>query len=505
LKRLPLPATDTLVEALQARGRDRPDELAFTAPGGAFTFGALAAEARQAAAGLATRGIAAGDVCALVLPTGLDFVRTLFAAQWLGAVPVAFNPALPPALTAARVRRLGARGVVADGTSAAALAAEGVAALEPGQLAGASAGPPRPGPAAYVQLTSGSTGEPRGAVVGQAALMASLRVGHEWLELTAADAFAGWVPLHHDLGLVRFVFQPVLSGRPAHLVAPSLAHLRRWLERASEAGATITAAPDFVYRLAARVVDPIGLDLSRLRIATSGGEPVRASTIAAFESRFGLAGRVRPAYGLAEATLGVAVVAPGQPIRLDEAGRVSCGRALPGTTLRIVDEAGRDCGPGVAGEIRVSGATLFDGYLGAPEATAEALRDGWLHTGDVGALSADGELFVHGRRRALIKRAGALIAPAEVEEAVDAVAGVRLSAAVGVAIGDAEDLCVVAEVVEPAPAGLGRAIAEAVTARLGFAPARVLLVPPRTIPRTANGKLRHAELARAVAEDLPAR
>lgn len=106
---------------------------------------------------------------------------------------------------------------------------------------------------------------------------------------------------------------------------------------------------------------------------------------------------------------------------------------------------------------------------------------------------------MHGRRRALIKRAGALIAPGEVEEAVDAVAGVRLSAAVGVPMGEAEDLCVVAEVVEPARAGLERAIAEAVTARLGFAPARVLLVPPRTIPRTANGKLRHAELAAAVA------
>lgn len=497
--RPPLPAADTLVEMLHARSLETPERLAFAVDGAALSFGALAADARRGAAGLAARGLAPGDLCALALPTGLDFLRTLFAAQWLGAVPVALNPGLPAALTAARARRLGARCVVADAAGAAALAAQGVAALEAGSLAGTAAGPPRPGPAAYVQLTSGTTGEPRGAVVGQAALMASLRVSHEWLELTDADVFAGWVPLHHDLGLVRFAFQPVLSGRPVHLVAPSLARLRQWLECASAVAATITAAPDFVYRLAARVVDPAGLDLSRLRIATSGGEPVRASTIAAFESRFGLPGRVRPGYGLAEATLGVAAVRPGEPVELDEAGRVSCGRALPGTTLRIVDEAGRDCAPGLAGEIRVRGATLFDGYLGAPEATAEALRDGWLHTGDVGAVSATGELFVHGRRRALIKRAGALIAPGEVEEAVDAVAGVRLSAAVGVPMGEAEDLCVVAEVVEPARAGLERAIAEAVTARLGFAPARVLLVPPRTIPRTANGKLRHAELAAAVA------
>lgn len=503
------PSGGSLVELLAHRARRSPGALAFEIEGEALSYGELAGAARGLAAALRGSGLAPGGRCALALPTSLDFIRTLFAVQWLGAVPLALNPALPPALIATRARRVGAALIVAHAPLATALSAEGARVSDPrrapprAECEGAGLAEPRPGPLAFLQLTSGTSGEPRAAMIGQAALLAAVRASAAVSGLTGADVFAGWVPLHHDLGLVRFVFLPVFAGRPAHLAHPSLARLRGWLELAARVRATITAAPDFVYRLAARSVEPAGLDLSSLRAAVSGGEPVRLGTIRGFEARFGLPGVVRPGYGLAEATLGVSSLRPGEPLRIDAAGHVGCGRPLPGTQVRILDEGGAELPPNAAGEIVVRSASLFEGYLDDEQATRATLRDGWLHTGDVGALGEDGQLHVHGRRRALIKRGGAIVAPREIEEAVDRIAGVRLSAAVSATIHDSEDVCVVVETRRPTEgaerSAFERLVAAEVARAIGFAPGRVLLVPPRCIPRTANGKIRHAELARRLA------
>jgi acyl-CoA synthetase (AMP-forming)/AMP-acid ligase II len=276
---------------------------------------------------------------------------------------------------------------------------------------------------------------------------------------------------------------------------------------------TVTGAPDTGYRIAARLVSPQGLDLSSLRVAGSGGEPVRASTIRDFEARFGVPGVIRPGYGLAEATLTVTVDLSSPMPLCDAAGNVSCGPAVPGIEVRIVDDEGRELPPGVPGEILIRGETVFSGYVNDPEATAEALRDGWLRSGDIGALDREGRLFVHGRRRALIKRAGGTIAPREVEEAADAVPGVRSSAAVGVpnpSLFGTEDIVIVAEVRrggwadDAAMAAAARAIAHRVEEAVGASPWRVLLVAPNTIPRTANGKVCHARLrSDVVANALP--
>jgi fatty-acyl-CoA synthase len=277
--------------------------------------------------------------------------------------------------------------------------------------------------------------------------------------------------------------------------------LPSWLQTISRVGGTITAAPDFVYRLSGRLVDPRTVDLHTLRVATNGGEAVRLSSINTFEERFAVPGVVRPGFGLAEATLGVASTLEGEPIMVDDTGAVCCGAPLRNVRLRIADAEGRDQPAGVRGRILVAGEAVSAGYLNDPESTAAILQDGWLDTGDVGATDAAGRLYVHGRTRAMIKRAGAAIAPREIEELVDELAGVRRSAAVGLDTGPealTEMVCVVVEIerrVDPAgEAALSGDISSTIRRALGFAPNAIRFVKPGWIPRTATGKTQYSEL-----------
>src|SRR3954452_18521322 len=154
---------------------------------------------------------------------------------------------------------------------------------------------------------------------------------------------------------------------------------------------------------------------------------MRIYTIPLFESRFCMsAGVAQPGNGLAEATLGVTSHLAGEPLALDARGNVSNGRYRTGGEVRADGDAF------APGEILVRGGIVFAGYLDAPEATEEVLRDGWLHTGDLGHVDDEGRLYVLGRRRAMIKRGGAVVAPREIEEAAQEVDGVRVAAAVGV-------------------------------------------------------------------------
>jgi acyl-CoA synthetase (AMP-forming)/AMP-acid ligase II len=429
----------------------------------------------------------------------------------LGAIPVAMSPVLP---VDALLRRLAlvradlvlaAPGTRMPNETGSGPGVEAVGELlrwptrEPRPLA-----PIEPGGTAYLQLTSGTTGEPRASAVTHRNLMASLWASQTLLEAGPADILVGWVPLHHDLGLVRFVFGTIYYGAVAYLLPPSLASLGEWLATMTRVRATLTGAPDFGYRVAARTLSPAGIDLHSLRFATNGGEPVRLSTIADFEQRFGCPGAVRPGYGLAEATLGVSALRRGEPLGADAAGTASTGRALEGIEIRVLGPEGAPSRPGEAGNIEVRGEAVFRGYFGDEEATRQVLGEGgWLRTGDTGALDAGGHLYVHGRTRTMIKRGGALVAPSEAEQAGDRVLGVRLCAALGIAreeISGTEDLVIVAEVRPEDIRGdearriVAARIVRAVTQAIGFAPGEVVIVAPRTIPLTANGKIRHGEL-----------
>ena len=497
------PEIRTLDAALTRRAACSPDSLAFAMGEERLGYGRLRAEAKALASGLASLGVRRGDRVVLLLPAGLDFIRAFFALQRLAAAPCALDPSMAPATAARRAARVRpalvlAAGTEADGVAEACAEAglrgvrlEEVPRLSPWEGAG-----PGEDDVAFLQPTSGTSGEPRAAVILHRNAIASLRVSRDWLGLGPRDVLAGWVPPWHDLGLVRFILGPVYFGAPCHLVPPAIRTLPLWLRTAAEVRATVLGAPDFAWRLAARLVDPDGLDLSSVRYATNGGEPVRQSTIESFERRFGVPGVIRPGYGLAEATLGVTGLLPGEPLRVDSRGNVSCGRPLLDTEVRIDGDS--------EGEILVRGPAVFAGYFEAEEATREILRDGWLHTGDMGRLDADGHLYILGRKRALLKRGGAPLAPRELEEAAEGVPGVKVAAAVGLppVPGASTEEIVLAVEADPSaePSQLAWAVSAAVEKALGFAPDGVLVLASRAIPRTPNGKVRHAALRDAILE-----
>ena len=506
------PHADTILEALVTHAGARPVGLAFAIDQGEqATWRGLLDDVIRLAGRLSASGVEPGQVCGLQLPTGLDAIRLIFSLQWIGAVPVLLNPALSAQTVARRLVPLGCRrvfvqeagGVVAGSEPGGSDVLEAVSVRQlPAQSAPA---PPSPacdsGDVAYLQPTSGTTGEPRAAAITHRSLMAQLRALGELHHINDRDVLVSWMPLHHDFGLVHFVFAPVYFGRPAHLLQPALSNVRAWLSTISRVRGTLTASPDFGYRLAARAVESGGLDLSSLRVAVNGGEPVRETTAEVFERRFSVPGVMRPGYGLGEATLAVASLPAGLPLRTDAAGNVSCGPPLLGIEVRIAGADGRVLGPGETGEILVRGQTVFAGYWRDPAATREVLKDGWLWTGDLGSVDADGHLYVSGRRRAMIKRAGALVPARAVEELVDDVDGVRLSAAIGCPDESGnEDVVVIAEAARKlihSPgerAALERAIEVRVRQALGFPPHAVVLVIPKSIPRSDNGKVRHMAL-----------
>lgn len=463
--------THSLALLLAHRASTRSHALAYAHGDEHVTYAQLFDDARSLASGLQQAGVRAGDRVALILPSGLDWVRAFWAVQLAGAVSCAFNPYVPPETAARRASHVRPKLVITSlddiprGTHAP------IVEVDAEELA-------------FLQPTSGTSGESRAVMIRHRNILSVMESSLGAYAVDERDVLVAWVPPWHDLGLVRFIIGTIFNGASCHIVTPSIQTIPRWFETITRVRATITGAPDFAYRLASRLVDPSAVDLSSLRWMTNGGEPVRASTIEAFESRFGRKHVVCPGYGLAEATLGVTFTRPEEPLRLDARGNVSCGKAMPGVELRIDD-----------GEILVRGNGVFAGYFDAPDATAETLRDGWLHTGDIGHLDDDGELYVLGRRRAMLKRGGAVLAPRELEEAAQKVEGVRLAAAVGLSHETTEEIVVAIEVDPRLDADLVRAqVAEEVRRTLGFAPERVLAMPPRSIPRTYNGKIRHDAL-----------
>lgn len=504
----PLPVS-TLVETLSYRAALTPNALAYAFDSERLSYGQLHEDVVKLAQALAADGLKQGDRCAVLLPTGLDFVRAFYAVQAMGAVPLAINPDLPPLFLVNRLdavpchRALIPRSRLQTYPAHASIRLQAMEDLVQAAVQSRELPVLSPEDGALLAATSGTSGEHRTALLLHRNLMASVRSSAERLQIRPDDVLVNWAPLYHGLGLMRFMLGGLYFGCPVYLVSPALLQLRRWLETITRVRATVTGAPDFGYRMAAELVKPEGLDLRSLRYAMNSGEPIRRSTIERFEEKFGVPGVIRPGYGLSEAN-GVSNMASGEPLRTDAAGNLSCGRAADGLRLEIVDDQGQSQPPGTAGEIRLSGDHVFAGYCDDQAATLEKLRDGWLYTGDMGHLDPDGHLYIQGRRRALIKRGGAMIVPRDVEEPAEQVAGVLAAGAIGVdrSLLGIEDIVVIVEVAlglaesESVRIQIMREVSDAISKSRGLTPNAVVVVPRETIPRTPNGKLRHEELKR---------
>ena len=515
----------TLTEMMRRRAALSPDQQYFQLFDETVTYGRLWTQSARYAAGLARAGVGAGDKVCLIYPTCAEFFYTFFGALRIGAVPVPLYPTLGVETTANIFRDSEAVAVATIGWFRAgvdqsrALAPNVGTVLEPPDL---DVDAPLPTPAAateedlaFLQYTSGSTGHPRGVMLTHKNVVSTIHFMAEAAGITVEDRVVSWLPLYHDMGLIGCAFTPPLLGTPLWLLPPDLRNPRQWLALITEIRATFTVSPDFGYRNCVRNVrDTTGLDLSSLKAALSGAEPVRPSTIEAFESHFAIKRVISPCYGLAEATLAVAIWPRGAPLRLDTSGRfLSVGQPCRGVSVRIL--APRDEAPaaerpvGVEGEICVRSAGVMQGYYNNPGETAKVLMPGgWLRTGDLGFVDTEGFLYVTGRLKDLIILGGVNVIPADIEEVVDRVDGVRYSAAVGI---DSERtgtqrLHVVVEVRSESASPddyheIVREITRRVHKALGHRPARVILVRSSTIPKTSSGKIQHSRLAQMIQDD----
>ncbi|GAA3947128.1 fatty acyl-AMP ligase [Actinomadura viridis] len=549
------------VEILRERRADRGDREALVfvddPRAGAresVTYAELDRDARRVAARLA--GHAAPDDRALLLhPSGPGFARAFFGCLYAGVIPV---PAPPPEGTSQQSRRVagivrnaGVAVVLADGDDLPRLRADLAPGLGPDArwldtatgdadeaVAEDAVAAPPPDAPAFLQYTSGSTSDPKGVIVSHANLLHNAAAVERHIGLDGDGRIGGWLPWHHDMGLIGLFLQSVYQGLTCVVMAPItfLKRPHRWLETIDLLGVNATAMPDFAYDLCVRRVTGeqlAGLDLSRWRVALDGSEPVRAGTLRAFAERFGSAGfqarALSPCYGLAEATLFVS----GDPrhreptvLRVDprtlEAGRVrpaapraaartlvSCGPAAP-SGLRIVDpETGAELPDGHVGEIWVRGGAVALGYWNRPAltgrvfgATAADGEGGFLRTGDLGAR-LDGELYVTGRLKDVIVVRGRNLYPQDIEAETagvhPALTGTAAAFAVATPRGDAIGVAAeirprrlrgtpLAEVESAIRRHLGREFATAV--------AVVVLVKPGTLARTTSGKIQR-HLARA--------
>jgi acyl-CoA synthetase (AMP-forming)/AMP-acid ligase II len=525
----PLTAT-TIVEMMRRRTALDPRRPYFHLYGERITYGRVWEQSARHAAALARAGVGRGDTVALVYPTCAEFFYTFIGALRLGAVPVPLYPTLGVEGTASVLRDAEAVAVATIGwfrrgvDESVALAPGVRAVLEPPDLEGAGAlarvHEAGANDLAFIQYTSGSTGQPRGVMLTHANVVNTCHFMAEAAGITQEDRVVSWLPLYHDMGLIGCCLTPPLAGTQLWLLPPDLRNPRQWLELLTEVRATFTVSPDFGYRNCVRNVrDTTGLDLGSLRAALSGAETVRPSTVAAFERHFELKDVIAPCYGLAEATLAVAIHPAGTPRRLDASGRfLSVGPPCRGVRVRISEPIERGTPapadpaplpPGVEGEILVQSPGVMRGYYNNPAATAEVLTpDRWLRTGDLGLLDEDGLLFVTGRLKDLMILGGENVVPGDVEEIVDAVEGVRYSAAVGLESErtGTQRLHLVAEVRdENLDAGARRRLVTEIVRRVhehrGHRPARVFLVRGGTIPKTSSGKIQRARLAAMIEED----
>lgn len=491
--------------------------------------GEVLARARRAAAALDALGLQRGDRVGLMVSEPSEFLPLVHGCLLTGLVAV---PLYPPPLfgkagshretTEAILRAAGARVLVVGepklGGFQGVERIVGLADLDDGGIA-PDVGI-EPDDLAFLQFTSGSTGAPRGVRITHRALLANARaIMCDGLHADASDRGVCWLPLYHDMGLIGFGLAPLLTRTPVTFI-PTSRFVRSpaiWLRTLSDTQATITFAPNFAYALATRRVDPAGLDLRSVRMWGSGAEPISELTLRRFEERFAECGvspgQISPCYGLAEATLAVTFTQPsaGRVVeRLDadvweQSGVaqaavgarafdvVSCGRALPGHSVTVVDEQGRVLPDHTAGEIVVRGPSVSGGYFESDP--GRTFRDGALYTGDQGYM-ADGQLFVMGRLDDLVIVGGRNYAPQSIEVAAESVEGVRVAAAVTVRGEDGDELVVAVEL-RGAGSDVQERVRAAVAALVGVQVARVVTFA--TLPRTTSGKLRRKAVRVSVA------
>jgi acyl-CoA synthetase (AMP-forming)/AMP-acid ligase II len=457
---------------------------------------------------------------AILLPTGPTFVTALLGTMLAGAIPVPlaapmtfgkldrFLASLRPILETAdasvlvtypRVRDAGVELPTPVLLTEADLVGVGLRRGVSPSIGGAEI--------ALLQFTSGTTGDPKGAMISHRALLSNAFAIAHGLDLRSDDVGVSWLPLFHDMGLIGVLLTALAHPYTVHILSPEAFVMRpsRWLETLSRVGGTLSCAPNFGFELAAsRSGRYDGAGLDRVRVLLNGAEPVREATVERFVDQFGAHGLRRdvilPVYGMAESTLAVAF--PPLDARFFVAERaVSVGSPVAGTTLAVTDEAGRPLAERAIGEIRIRGASLMDGYFRNERASRAALSDGWLSSGDLGFID-EGRLFITGRAKDVIIQAGRNVFATDVERVTLEACGDVGAASAAFARRNEEtgtdDLVVLIETTErddARRAAIAVAVRGEVLSALGARVDDVQFCGVGTAPRTTSGKIRRSACA----------
>ncbi|MCU7812255.1 MAG: AMP-binding protein, partial [Candidatus Thiodiazotropha sp. (ex Notomyrtea botanica)] len=542
----------TLMEVLYwhiEQHRDRPHIYLYDEEHkpAAINYDDLLKGAQVIAAGLRERELEPGQTVSIMLPTCKAYFFSFFGILLAGGIPV---PIYPPARLSQIEDHLQRHARILDNARASVLItvaeAKPVARMLKSQVPGLRhiATPDdlaisnvealrtavvQSHNTAFLQYTSGSTGNPKGVVLSHANLLANLRAMGEAAGVDSNDVFVSWLPLYHDMGLIGAWLGSLYYAYPLVLMSP-LAFLNRphrWLWAIHNHRGTLSAAPNFAYEICQRKIrdeEIEGLDLSSWRMAFNGAEPVSAHTTRQFSQRFEKYGfrpdTMAPVYGLAESSVGLAFPPLHREPLIDQVNRdalarsgravpvqssdpaaaeiVACGQPIPGHQVRVVDANGRELPEREEGQLQFRGPSTTSGYYRNPDDTRKLFSNGWVNTGDL-AYIAGGDIYLTSRAKDIIIRGGRNIYPHEVEETIGDMPGIRKGCVAVFGSTDPESgterIVILAETREHEKArrtGLEKQIVSRVIDILGMPPDEVVLAEPHTVLKTSSGKIRRA-------------
>ncbi|HXX69705.1 MAG TPA: fatty acyl-AMP ligase [Polyangiaceae bacterium] len=547
----------TLVDAVRALAEDSARGFVFVRPDGTermCSFRDIGVEAERRGANLLARGLKRGDRLALVIPDGDEFVLSFLGAIFAGIVPVPLVPQLSfknvesyhqtishiarasgaaMLLTTAATRPYVDRVIDRVETLRSIFTVDEIVGGGPSALDVRI----RPEDVAFLQFTSGSTSRPKGVVVTHANLAANSEafMVDGLSRDSRTDKGVSWLPLFHDMGLIGFVVGPLFTNVPC-VFLPTASFVRApriWLDKIHAHRGTITYAPNFAYALVAKRLkekEVEGLDLSCVRVAGCGAEPIQAKALRDFAQRLAPAGfdsrAFLPSYGMAEATLAITFAPRGQGVRTDRIDPkaltaaaaspsvaddamelVDCGKPFPKHEVAVVDSEGRRLPDRQVGQIVARGPSITPGYFNDPDLTAQTYRplpgdgaaeDRWLHTGDLGYL-VDGRLFVCGRVKDIIIVRGRNYYPTDIEWAIGELPTVRRGSVVafGVSVdsrgwvadvGGDEQLVICCEGAASEAETIRESVSACAVAQFGLTPHEVVVAQLASLPRTSSGK-----------------
>ncbi len=513
-----------------------------------MTYGQLLTKACNIAHGLLAYGIRPDNTVAIMLPTHSDFFESFMGILLAGAIPVPIYPPLrldrieEYVTRAAKILNNAEARILITFAQANLLSPvlkSNVPSLKAivtsADLNTKKSGLPdvvrTTDHPALIQYTSGSTGDPKGVLLLHKNILANIRAIIAATQAQPTDRVVSWLPLYHDMGLMSWITS-LYFGTPVTILSPLtfLYRPERWLWAIHYHRATFSASPNFAYELCLKRIDEEaleGLDLSSWRLAFNGAETINPRTFERFYEKFkhyGLKEKTLfPVYGLAENTVALTFPSLHRPLRVDHIARdafekegrayptteknalmfVSEGKAIPQHEIRIVDDEDLVLGERSVGSIQFRGPSAMQGYYRNPLATEQIYHQGWWDTGDLGYM-ADGDLFVTGRKKDLIIKAGRNFYPEAIEEVVGNIVGIRKGCVIAFGLMDAEigteKIVVVAETKLSDPTAIRNlkpTIIEEVTITLGVPPDQIIIVPPKTIAKTPSGKLQRSACKQA--------